>query len=747
MCGAGSSSSSGGGSSGAVAKQLVLKNWNDVVSSKLESVSVVKDDDGASMNNSMRSSRGDLSGQKSMEEEMSETRSAEKLQGFVRSRLQNLEKRRKAATSMHEMAEYAEERRQKISLDSFIEALRDQAPDKLQKKFRGQSAVDELRATSKWPFDIEIEDGYEGLHLPDPPTKDAMIDMMDQVFVKVKAESRASANEPDLPPRIGLKGLVHIKYALAVSVRFLDAIRKEPSIGHISTAITSRLTVVGDVHGQLRDLVHIFRHNGLPSFDNPYLFNGDLVDRGPYSTEVLLLLMGFALADPYSVYFNRGNHEDMTVSHVYGFVSELDMKYGVESENGKRLYDVFELCFANLPICHVIDQNILVVHGGLTDKLSHLDKLKGIQRHLHPTLTNHYHIKLHAGHSNKHKHTTQDILRDLVWSDPIVGDDVSMTKCEEPNPLRGTGVAWPAGLTESFLKKNHLGVLIRSHQCKDRGWEVTHNGRCLTLFSASNYYSEGATENDGAVLVLQPSSPPQIFTYRTTTVTTTASLAECVACVEREALDRVEATLLDHRRELVRVFHDLDPKDTGTIPLHKWARAMNSTVPIKLPWAHLAEKFVVIQSDGVTVEYKPFLKRLERVFVRSSSSSDTIDGELRETLHRRRHELTFLFHLLDTESNGHLDKKTLAEACKLLNKLSTGNAKPFKDADVEKFLKQLDVDRDGTVSFTDFVTKISSLSQQDDQRNSFVASLSARPSFANLLQVVDEKQPPPSSSS
>ena len=98
----------------------------------------------------------------------------------------------------------------------------------------------------------------------------------------------------------------------------------------------------GDTHGQFYDVLKIFELNGLPSETNPYLFNGDFVDRGSFSAEVVLTFFGFRLLYKHAffvrcsgfalymviaVQLSRGNHETINMNKMYGFEGEIKAKF------------------------------------------------------------------------------------------------------------------------------------------------------------------------------------------------------------------------------------------------------------------------------------------------------------------------------------------------------------------------------------------------------------------------------------
>ena len=67
-----------------------------------------------------------------------------------------------------------------------------------------------------------------------------------------------------------------------------------------------------------------------------------------------------------------------------------------------------------------------------------------------------------------------------LWSDP-------QPELGRANSKRGIGFSFGPDYTRAFLERNGLSLLIRSHEVKDEGFVVEHDGRCVTVFSAPNY--------------------------------------------------------------------------------------------------------------------------------------------------------------------------------------------------------------------------------------------------------------------
>ncbi|KAG8364769.1 hypothetical protein BUALT_Bualt18G0033200 [Buddleja alternifolia] len=273
---------------------------------------------------------------------------------------------------------------------------------------------------------------------------------------------------------------LHKRYAYQIVLQIRELLLALPSLVDITVPIGKHFTVCGDVHGQFYDLMNIFELNGLPSEDNPYLFNGDFVDRGSFSLEVILTLFAFKCMSPSAIYLSRGNHESKSMNKIYGFEGE------VRSKLSDTFVELFAEVFCCLPLAHVINEKVLVVHGGLfsVDGVK-LSDIRSIDRFCEPP--------------------EEGLMCELLWSDP-------QPQLGRGPSKRGVGLSFGADVTKRFLQDNNLDLVVRSHEVKDEGYEIEHDGKLITVFSAPNYCDQMG--NKGAFIRFEaPELKPNIVTF------------------------------------------------------------------------------------------------------------------------------------------------------------------------------------------------------------------------------------------
>eukprot|EP00041_Stephanoeca_diplocostata_P015666 m.299673 g.299673 ORF g.299673 m.299673 type:complete len:887 (+) comp20117_c0_seq2:448-3108(+) len=241
--------------------------------------------------------------------------------------------------------------------------------------------------------------------------------------------------------------------------------------------------IFGDIHGQLPDLLHFFHTFGLPHHRSGdvhlinYVFVGDFVDRGSYSLEVLVTLLCLKTCYPANVFLIRGNHEDREMNEHFGFLSECLAR--VRGGSGDVVWAGANAVFDNLPVAALLENKILCVHGGIGATFEKVEQLVDIPRPLpYPVRGQH-----------------AQLMRDVLWSDPTANDEVLGLRCN----LRGEDmVEFGPDRVLAFLERNQLDLIVRAHQCVQRGYEFFAGQHLITVFSATNYC--GRHDNDGAIL-------------------------------------------------------------------------------------------------------------------------------------------------------------------------------------------------------------------------------------------------------
>ena len=190
---------------------------------------------------------------------------------------------------------------------------------------------------------------------------------------------------------IRAEGRVNKQDIMQLLMNVIEIMKKEPNVLLVSEPVV----VVGDIHGQYYDLVHLIEKSGDPQKIN-YVFLGDYVDRGIYSMETLTLLFAMKVAHPQNVFLLRGNHESRNMTEFFTFREEVLDKFDTE------MYDQILLTFNTMPLVAILNEEYLCMHGGVSPNMKTLDEINEVDRFQEIPL--------------------QGLLCDILWSDPLEDD-------------------------------------------------------------------------------------------------------------------------------------------------------------------------------------------------------------------------------------------------------------------------------------------------------------------------------------
>jgi len=263
---------------------------------------------------------------------------------------------------------------------------------------------------------------------------------------------------------------------------------KEPNLVRLRQPIA----VCGDIHGQFFDLLQLMRTAGNPSTIK-YLFLGDYVDRGQFSTEVVFYLFAHKISYHGTFFMLRGNHECRHLTAFFTFKEECIYKYDLE------VYDEFMNAFDHMPLAATINHRFFCVHGGLSPDISRLEEIAKIDRH--------------------RETPREGPFCDLLWADPY--DENTKAEAEDQpntgkryqsptkwfsyNETRQCSYVYGTEATKQFLETNRLQAILRGHEVQNDGYRFSMTKqmipRVITIFSSPNYCD--VYKNKGACLQVQ----------------------------------------------------------------------------------------------------------------------------------------------------------------------------------------------------------------------------------------------------
>lgn len=240
-----------------------------------------------------------------------------------------------------------------------------------------------------------------------------------------------------------------------------DIAEKEYRLLKIDTTKKEEIFIFGDIHGKLSSLKLILKE--IQKRKPEYIISlGDIVDRGDYQLQTLIIMCALKILNPKNFFILRGNHETFEMNRSYGFYDKFIEKFG-----NNHKFDVILDFYNSLPYSIIINESILCVHGGIPEDNNILKKLKD--------------LKLDKMNDDLSEEIDKALFQ-IMWNDPK--EEVSYFK---PS-YRGPGILFfGKDALDEFLQENNLDVIIRAHESFPEGYRWFFGKKLLTIFSAENY--------------------------------------------------------------------------------------------------------------------------------------------------------------------------------------------------------------------------------------------------------------------